>query len=95
MNLQQPEGCGEGRWPAGTTCLMSDWLSLVGKIVFGICLTLGKCVRECVFVCVSVCKRPCIIHSQLPQEHIHMLALVWLHRLSDYNVEVQNAAVSD
>lgn len=44
--------------------------------------------------CVSACKQSRIIPSQLPQDHIHMLSLVWYYHLSDYNVEVQNAAVS-
>lgn len=41
--------------PGGMACLMSDCLSLVGEIVFGICLTLGKCV--CLFACGGVCER--------------------------------------
>lgn len=45
---------GEGHRPGGMTRFMSDRLSLVGKIVFGICLTLGK--WACVHVfCARVC----------------------------------------
>ena len=43
----------------------------LGKV--GVC----ACLCVCVCGCASVCKQPCIIPSQLPQDHIHMLALVW------------------
>lgn len=47
-------GMWRGSQAGGMTCFMSDWLSLAGKIVFGICLTLGK--WACAHVCVCVCE---------------------------------------
>lgn len=80
MNLQQPQGCGDGRPPGGTSLSTSNWLSIAVEERVWHLFNLGKVAMFCCQVSVDVCVGVCvcsIIPMQLPQERIHMLTLVW------------------